>query len=84
VRHSGEIKWQGDTIYITAALAGEPVGLLEDDDGCWWVSYGPIDLGVIAHGDNRLRKPKPPACGHVDNAARCPHAHRPKNSSKKI
>jgi putative transposase len=70
VRHGGEIRWQGTTVYITAALAGEPVGLLEEDDGGWSVSYGPIDLGVIAHGDNRLRKPKPPACGHVDNAAR--------------
>jgi transposase InsO family protein len=70
VRHGGEIRWQGDTIYITAALAGEPIGLIETDDGGWSVSYGPIDLGVIAHGDNRLRKPKPPACGHVDNAAR--------------
>jgi putative transposase len=72
VRHSGEIRWQGDTIYISAALIGEPVGLIENDDGGWSVSYGPIDLGVIAHGDDRLRKPKPRACGHVDNAARCP------------
>jgi putative transposase len=70
VRHSGEIRWQGDTIYINAALVGEPIGLTETDDGGWSVSYGPIDLGVIAHWDNRLRKPKPPACGHVDNAAR--------------
>ena len=70
VRHSGEIKWQGIMVYISSALVGEPIGLLEDDDGAWSVSYGPIDLGVIAHGDNRLRKPKPPACGHVDNAAR--------------
>jgi putative transposase len=72
VRHSGEIRWQGNTIYINAALVGEPVGLLEDGDGGWSVSYGPISLGVIAHADDRLRKPKPPACGHVDNAARCP------------
>jgi putative transposase len=70
VHHGGEIRWHGGMIYISSALAGEPVGLLEDDDGSWSVSYGPIDLGVIAHGDNRLRKPKPPACGHVDNAAR--------------
>lgn len=70
VRHSGEIRWQGDTIYINAALVGEPIGLIEIDNGGWSVSYGPIDLGVIAHGDNRLRKPKPPACGHVDNATR--------------
>jgi putative transposase len=70
VRHSGEIRWQGDTIYINAALVGEPIGLIETDNGGWSISYGPIDLGVIAHGDNRLRKPKPPACGHVDNATR--------------
>lgn len=72
VRHNGEIRWQGHTIYISAALVGEPIGLIETDGGGWSVSYGPINLGVIAHGDNRLRKPKPRACGHVDNAARCP------------
>jgi len=70
VRHNGEIRWQGNTIYINAALMGEPIGLIEADDGGWSVSYGPINLGVIADGDNRLRKPKPPSCGHVDNATR--------------
>jgi putative transposase len=70
VHHGGEIRWRGGMIYISSALAGEPIGLLEDDGDNWSVSYGPIDLGVIAHGDNRLRKAKPPACGHVDNAAR--------------
>jgi putative transposase len=73
VRHSGEIRWHGSTIYISAALVGEPVGLIEDHDGGWSVSYGPIALGIIAHGGDRLRKPKSHACGHVDNAARCPH-----------
>ena len=75
VRHRGEIRWQGNTIYINAALVGEPVGLIETDDGGWSVSYGPIELGVIAHGDKRLRRPKLPACGHVDNAARCPQGN---------
>jgi hypothetical protein len=82
VRHSGEIRWQGNTVYINAALVGEPIGLLEDDDGGWSVSYGPIELGVIAHGDNRLRKPKPPACGHVDNAARCPQGPQTKQQQQ--
>jgi hypothetical protein len=73
VRTNGEIKWQGHTIYISAALIGEPIGLIEDADGDWAVSYGPIALGVIAHGADRLRKPKPHACGLVDNAKpRCP------------
>lgn len=72
VRHNGEIRWQGNTIYISAALIGEPVGLVEDPDGDWVISYGPIVLGVIAHGDDRLRKPKHLACGLVGNEVRCP------------
>ncbi len=72
VRHNGEIRWQGNTIYISAALIGEPIGLSEDEDGDWSASYGPIALGIIAHGGDRLRKPKRRACGLVDNAARCP------------
>jgi putative transposase len=72
VRHNGEIRWQGRTIYISAALIGEPVGVIESNDGGWTVSYGPLVLGILAHGHDRLRKPKPDACGLVDNAARCP------------
>lgn len=72
VRHNGEIRWQGNTIYITAALVGEPVGLTENDDGGWTVCYGPIELGIIAHRGDRLRKPEYRACGLGDNAARCP------------
>lgn len=71
VRHNGEIKWQGNTIYITTALIGEPVGLLACDSG-WRLSYGPIELGVIAHGSDRLRKPKGHARGLVDNARALP------------
>jgi len=72
VRHNGEIRWQGNTIYISAALIGEPIGLVENNDGGWTVCYGPIMLGIIAHGADRLRKPQDRACGLVDNAARCP------------
>jgi transposase InsO family protein len=77
VRHSGEIKWRGNTIYIGTALIGEPIGLLENEAGTWSVCYGPIALGVIAHGADRLQKPKrqrnpKQACGLVDDAARRP------------
>jgi putative transposase len=72
VRHNGEIRWQGNTIYISAALIGEPVGLIENVDGGWMVCYGPILLGLIAHRADRLRKPKNRDRGLVDNAARCP------------
>jgi putative transposase len=77
VRQNGEIKWNGNTIYISEALVGEPVGLAEDDTGCT-VSYGPIALGTIApHGD-RLRKPKRGGRGLVDNATRCPQGPQPR------
>ena len=72
VRHSGEIKWRGNSIYINQALAGEPVGLQDTDDGGWIVRYGPIDLGVIDHRADRLRRPKPPARGLVDNPGGLP------------
>lgn len=84
VRHNGEIRWQGHTIYVNAALTGEPVGLLEAEDGSFTVCYGPIVLGVIARGDDRLRKPKRAACGHVDNAARCPHVPQPQQQQQNV
>jgi transposase InsO family protein len=67
VRRSGEIRWQGNTVYINQALAGEPVGLAEATDGGWTVRYGPIHLGVIDHRARRLQKPRRPARGLVDN-----------------
>jgi putative transposase len=72
VRSNGEIKWRGKLVYINSALASEPVGLAEGEDGAWRVSYGPVALGVIDHRGDRLKKPRRQACGLVDNAARCP------------
>jgi putative transposase len=72
VRHNGEIKWRNGTVYVSAALTGEPVALTENADGSWTAFYGPIVLGVIAHGSDRLLKPKRRTCGHVDNARALP------------
>jgi len=77
VRHNGEIRWHGSTVYINQALCGEPVGLVETADGGFSVHYGPVLLGRIAHGGTRLSRPLPPAGGPVDNAARCPQGPRP-------
>jgi transposase InsO family protein len=81
VRHNGEIRWRGNTIYINEALAGEPIGLREGQTG-WTVSYGPVALGVIAHRSDRLAKPNEPGCGHVDNAARCPQGPQPQQQQQ--
>jgi putative transposase len=83
VRHNGEIRWQGHTIYINAALIGEPVGLSENDGGGWTVCYGPVRLGFIAQrGDRLLRRPKQHGCGFVDNAARCPQPPQPQQQQQ--
>ena len=77
-RHNGEIKWKGTMIYLNAALAGEPVGLKENDvGGGYTVSYGPIVLGTIGQRGDRLHKPKRRGRGLVDNAARCPQGPQP-------
>ncbi len=76
VRHNGEIKLNGNMIYISGALVGEPIGLAEDQHG-WTVSYGPLVLGTIAHRGDCLRKPKRKGCGLEDNAARCPQGPQP-------
>jgi transposase InsO family protein len=73
---SGEIKLDGKVVYINQALAGEPVGLSEDDSG-WSVSYGPIVLGTIIYHGDQLRRPKLKGCGLEDNAARCPQGPQP-------
>jgi putative transposase len=48
VRQNGEIKWRGALVFLSEALVGEPVGLVESEtDGRWRVSYGPIELGTL-------------------------------------
>jgi len=71
VRPNGAIRWKDKEIYISAALIGEPVALIERDEG-WQVVFGPLLLGAIAHGADRLRKPKRWSCGLVDSAAAPP------------
>ena len=47
VRQSGEIKWRGKLVFLSAVLVGEPVGLTEIADDVWLVRYGPVVLGRI-------------------------------------
>lgn len=77
VRHNGAIKWRGGCIHVSEALTGEPVGLAETEGGRWTVHYGPILLGFVEHGGDRLIRPRKGADGLVDNAARCPQGPQP-------
>lgn len=77
VKSNGLIRWHGVLVYISEALAGEPIGLDEGDDGLWTVRYGPILLGLLAdRGDTLIRLPQK-GCGLVDNAARSPQGPQP-------
>lgn len=42
VKSNGVISWRGTRVYVSEALAGEPVALVETDDGRWTLPYGPI------------------------------------------
>jgi putative transposase len=47
VRQNGEIKWRGTLLFLSEALAGEPVGLRELEGDRWALNYGPVELGSI-------------------------------------
>jgi len=53
VRPTGEIKWGGDLVFISEALAGENVGITETQAGHWLVRFSDVELGII---DRRTRK----------------------------
>lgn len=59
VRRDGDIKWQGAQVFLSQALAGEPVGLDEVADGCWRVIFGPVTLGCL-HAESVTLHPADP------------------------
>jgi transposase InsO family protein len=83
VHRNGAIRWRGAEIYLSEALIGEPVGLIERQDGGWTVLYGPIELGVIDHRGDRLRKLKK-ACGFVGNSNELPTTPQVQQPSQQV
>lgn len=57
---NGDIKWRGQRVFISQALAGELVGLEEIADGHWRVCFGPVELGWLdARHPTRLHPHNP-------------------------
>lgn len=56
VRSNGEIKWRGELVHISSALAGEPIAIEEDEAGDWRVRFYDHPLGIIDRKQNRLRR----------------------------
>ncbi len=47
VRSSGEIKWKGNVVYLSAAIIGEYVSLNEINEDHWLVNYGHVTIGEL-------------------------------------
>lgn len=61
VRSNGEIKWRGDLVYISSALAGEAVAILETEHGHGLVRFHDLSIGLIDRKTNRLGRLSVPA-----------------------
>jgi putative transposase len=56
VRPTGEIKWGGEFVFVSEALAGEPVGIAETERGDWLVRFADVELGIIDRKTGKLRR----------------------------
>jgi transposase InsO family protein len=75
VRHNGEIKWQGDLIYVSQVLAHEPLGLTQIEEQKWEVRYSFHLLGIL---DERLKTIVPVKNWHDRKAKKCKPCARSK------
>jgi hypothetical protein len=54
VRPTGEIKWQGELLFLSEALRGERVGLEESSDGIWTVYFAAVPLARLNEQERKL------------------------------
>lgn len=57
VRRNGEIKWKGKLIYVSEALAGEPVALKQKEEHLWEIRFSFYPLGVLNELTGRIMPP---------------------------
>jgi putative transposase len=62
VNHLGRIRLPGRNVYLATALAGELVGVREELDGRWLVSFSGLDLGHV-DSNNKVVPIAQPALG---------------------
>jgi len=58
VRHDGCVRWQGQMLFVSETLAGEPVGFDPVDDRHWALHFGPLALAVLDGHTNLWLPPK--------------------------
>ncbi len=53
-RANGEIKWKGKLIYLSEALAGEPVGLVQESENHLAIYFGPLKLCLMDQSTRKI------------------------------
>ncbi len=59
VAGGGQIRWQGEMIFLAHALAYEPVGLEQIEDRVWRVWFRDYLVGMVDEGGRLKRPPSP-------------------------
>ena len=54
VRHNGEIRWKGKLVYLSEALAGEPMALMQKEEHLWEIRFSYLTLGVLDELTGRI------------------------------
>jgi transposase InsO family protein len=54
VKGTGQIKWQGERVFVSEAVRGELVGLAETESGDWLVHFMHVELGRIDRQTRRF------------------------------
>lgn len=54
VKATGQIRWQGDLIFVSEAVRGEVVGVAETERGDWVVRFMQVELGRIDRHTRRF------------------------------
>lgn len=55
VRSNGQIKWNGQMLFMSEVLSGAKVGMLEVDEALWAISFGAVRIGYLDTLTNRVQ-----------------------------
>jgi transposase InsO family protein len=67
VRSSGEIRWDGQFLFLSEALVGETVAFELVDNDCWIIKYSTLELGYYSGREKKLHLDRPRPDGKAEN-----------------
>jgi len=61
VKRHGEICWKGERIFLSEVLAGEPVGLEQEDERYWRIDFCAVPVAILDDRESEIIRPGTPA-----------------------